>query len=800
MPELTAGTGIALHEISDDLIVDALSGGGGGSFTFASTAATIRGLSSTSAVTPKSFAEAQVWLDVRSRGAVGDGVTFDRTVIQACIDELAGKGGGIVFLPAGRYRLDIPLWVKSNVELRGVGPASILYNDNALGPGGVTRADYNRNCCLFGLYNPAAISGGSSGTMVRNTIAVPAAGANVITRIQTTIDVAVGDWLILFNSAKGQNAQFVRQVIAINGNDLTLHKPLTDAAFSADAFLSKGAGYNVNFNAVDGTTVPMTLGITVNAAIRDLAVDCPAGYWIGRGGSVDCLIENVYVIDSGSLGYGSMNEHLTMRNVYGMSRNRFIEQTDGSRDCVFENMRAFIVAGFGYEDSDPVIWLGYGGVLDGFDVTDHTIRSSVGHINITQNCVTIRNGIYRITGASVNRIILLGATRHGITIENVTIDAVGQIHGDIMRVFEVSDVLIRNLKVNSAAGYVTGKCTIAVNTSGDGIHNVRIENVTDLNGQILYTGTVPTPDQLHLSGLSWEPTPDSVTAGEALELLGLATNVRSESAPLPYPPESGLWVDSILGHVAVYGGTALGWIPLAPAVADQNICCVLARFGVLLDAEQYTSGETWKNLGAAGAAYDGTMVNGPTTGLDGSHRFIAFDGVSSYASVPDGGLFDITTADDITILLVFKSASAATSRVLWGNKSSTPSTAAGFGMMMGASDATKVAMRFADGTTQVLATTATSWSTGTRTWVLGYRDHTLDVVGVAAVSDIDGTDVTTSDTTTGSAANASPVRVARAGTSSTYTQMDVYMLAAVKGVLNATQELTLDTYLAARFI
>jgi hypothetical protein len=66
-------------------------------------------------------------LDVRSYGAVGDGVTDDRAAIQLAIAAAAARGGAVVRIPAGTYRLtEAPgqyraIEVTAGVTLRGAG-------------------------------------------------------------------------------------------------------------------------------------------------------------------------------------------------------------------------------------------------------------------------------------------------------------------------------------------------------------------------------------------------------------------------------------------------------------------------------------------------------------------------------------------------------------------------------------------------------------------------------------------------------------------------------------------------------
>jgi autotransporter-associated beta strand protein len=63
--------------------------------------------------------------------AAGDGVADDTAAIQAALDAAGTNGGGIVYLPAGKYKLASTLDVPSGVELRGSFPsrhAATLYD------------------------------------------------------------------------------------------------------------------------------------------------------------------------------------------------------------------------------------------------------------------------------------------------------------------------------------------------------------------------------------------------------------------------------------------------------------------------------------------------------------------------------------------------------------------------------------------------------------------------------------------------------------------------------------------------
>lgn len=82
--------------------------------------------------------------NVKSYGAVGDGITDDTTAIQAAINAAANTGatttthrGGIVYLPPGRYKITSGLVITNagGVTLQGGAYGAILNNAAVAGPG-----------------------------------------------------------------------------------------------------------------------------------------------------------------------------------------------------------------------------------------------------------------------------------------------------------------------------------------------------------------------------------------------------------------------------------------------------------------------------------------------------------------------------------------------------------------------------------------------------------------------------------------------------------------------------------------
>ena len=67
--------------------------------------------------------------DVRAFGAVADGATSDNAAIAAAIASLGVSSGGVVYFPAGTYRLDSPITLndRDNIIFRGEGRDTVLH-------------------------------------------------------------------------------------------------------------------------------------------------------------------------------------------------------------------------------------------------------------------------------------------------------------------------------------------------------------------------------------------------------------------------------------------------------------------------------------------------------------------------------------------------------------------------------------------------------------------------------------------------------------------------------------------------
>jgi hypothetical protein len=190
----------------------------GGSMPAASGAETIAGVSTTKAVTPNSLAFERPYLDVRTFGAVGDGVTDDTAAIQAAINAAAGR---TVYLPAGTYLLNGPrqgpynalLTFGSNTHIAGDGDASTL----KLADGYTTAGDYR-------IIAPAAAAATDHVTFehfridanAANNLVLGSSGANIrqgyVVFVWGGADVVIDD--VTVENAAGRN-------VFVLGNNLS---------------------------------------------------------------------------------------------------------------------------------------------------------------------------------------------------------------------------------------------------------------------------------------------------------------------------------------------------------------------------------------------------------------------------------------------------------------------------------------------------------------------------------------------------------------------------------------------------
>lgn len=729
--------------------------------------------------------------DIRDWGAVpGGDAAATRASFNNAVTEITANGGARLRVGEGPWNLDAPFWHPSFVHIEGVGEATILRNTNPAGGAG-------SGIILPGTAHPAGITNVTN-RYNRDTLTLPAAGDQGVTRTSSTLTINVGDVVYIFNSTAKPRAQFFRIVTAIDGSDLLLHLPLDGwDPTAADAFVAIGTGYNVPISTPTAGTLEFEHPFCRDASISNLAVDCPEFYWIDRGGTVNYRLENIYVMDSAAGIYGNGYQGAKAWNVYGSVRNRAIEATDGTRDSDWGKIDVGVTGTTPWEAADYTVWAGINSEVHDSRIVDYTARTA-GFVNMTQyGCRFRGNRLHLKDPATFAFLYGAGAVRPDASNNRIIVS--GEIGNDLVRMQDAVQPKWEHNQVEGHTGYAAGKTTVSFRSAGGGLIAARVHGNDDDHGGVGFV-SLPEfdPDSYIVTDCSWDRTTALATLADLPDLTTIGTGSAA-----PYPPATrapgSIWMETTQKHTAMWDGTA--WQPLNPTSADANICCVLGAFGLVLDAQQYTTGSTWQNLGTVGSTIDATLTEA-TAGTDGAgHRFLAFAGVaSSRAGSPDNALFDIALTDDYTMIAVFKAAAAATAKPICGTKNSASSSTAGISLWTGSSDATKLSHRISDGSNQTTVTSTSSWSTATRTWILAQRNHTADQSGLSPVNDADGTLVTGTDNSTGSLANTNEFRIgASPPPSTTYHAMDGYLFGFIKRLLTSTERTTLDTYLAARF-
>ena len=174
------------------------------------------------------------YTQVTCSGFAANGTTDDGPAIQSCINNASPNTA--VFIPAGVYLVKTNLKMKSNVALRGAKPS---------GPPFLPAADPAATTFKLGSSGEVSFSGGSTGSNVGIASGYAKGSASIV---MNAGGFAVGNWIIVSEDADaaigvretgddgkctwcGENdgvhlmAQIV-QVTAVNGNNITLSRPL----------------------------------------------------------------------------------------------------------------------------------------------------------------------------------------------------------------------------------------------------------------------------------------------------------------------------------------------------------------------------------------------------------------------------------------------------------------------------------------------------------------------------------------------------------------------------------------------
>src|SRR5436190_8644066 len=85
----------------------------------------LSGLVATAENTPRRF-------DVRTLGAVGDGVADDQAAITKAVKEVTENKGGVLYFPHGVYRCARQAGMQNAIEFTGISNVTILFDQGTL--------------------------------------------------------------------------------------------------------------------------------------------------------------------------------------------------------------------------------------------------------------------------------------------------------------------------------------------------------------------------------------------------------------------------------------------------------------------------------------------------------------------------------------------------------------------------------------------------------------------------------------------------------------------------------------------
>lgn len=300
------------------------------------------------------FAADVATVDVRTYGAIGDGVTDDRPALQAAIDALAAEGGGVLRVPSGTYLLDsyrpgvhpwgfYNLLVGSGIHIEGEPGATLLQGENGRAPLPEGATSVGNSVLVVGTPLHAVVTcqntdfnGGFYPLLatVADTSQVKLASAADAARF------APGDYAMVYATTTGDvlPSELTRVAAVSPDGELTLGSPLA-RSFPAPmiANVTKLITSDVSLK---GLTVQGALPLTVMETYGFAAEDCTflADTRVGGSNVVTLLCCNTmrsfrFVRDEfGSVGPGHVGTELPQRN---------------SQDGLFED-NTFRVASLGF--------------------------------------------------------------------------------------------------------------------------------------------------------------------------------------------------------------------------------------------------------------------------------------------------------------------------------------------------------------------------------------------------------------------------------------------------------------------
>jgi Pectate lyase superfamily protein len=283
---------------------------------------------------------------VTDHGVMGDGTKDDHDAIQALIDNAASPA--VLYFPAGTYRIESALDLKSGIVFRGEGSNAThldFFSDNGCmaikgrtsGAFVSIQSGLQKGSCQIAVANASEFKAGEGG-MIRQ---------EDIEAVDPTGEWAGSGWVPEYVVG-----QMVR-IVAVNGNTLTIDPPL-NFSFSSEQhpeiqpvdYIQQVGIEDLHIKRLNTGTISNNLNIdyAADSWIKNVESDFTQKYHISISRSLRLEIRECYIHDAlskgdGGQGYGtSLSTYATAilveDNIFNELRHSMIVQL-GVNGCVF---------------------------------------------------------------------------------------------------------------------------------------------------------------------------------------------------------------------------------------------------------------------------------------------------------------------------------------------------------------------------------------------------------------------------------------------------------------------------------
>lgn len=312
-----------------------------------------------------------IYISVKPFGATGDGVTDDGPAIQNTNDFVASIGGGVVWFPAGTYKVTQPVYRASGVNWFGVKDQSIIRNTESL-------TTFNSQGVMFmGNYSPsdydttvAKFYRGHMGTRT-NKMAI----VDSISRFAPG-DLVVIESMTGWTSNDGHYKPYVTRFNEIDSvdeaNDSVTFKYQVDTLL-ADARIQLTGHFISNDD-------------DANNHLKYMVKDCETknlvfesnGHWILGMTSLNCKWENIR-IKASELFTGNGMAFCTANNIYGQWWKQVSEFAIGCHNTTITGINAHYINGPDDGERKPYIKFGE----ESWDITMKDVFINAGNFQGT---------------------------------------------------------------------------------------------------------------------------------------------------------------------------------------------------------------------------------------------------------------------------------------------------------------------------------------------------------------------------------------------------------------------------------